>query len=161
MTTLTVPQLAEICGPFNGKGKVNPDRLRIWIRRLRHWITLGILPSSIAYDSDEVYVAAILLRIADTSLPAPLLKSLSAELHSKIERRRSGFAKIWREATGIPRPSGKFHYLIVQVSEEGAAAKVGISSTTTPKEAYLGDFGPKLDTAFIVNLSEVVRTVRR
>jgi hypothetical protein len=161
MPTLTVPQLAEVCGPLDGKGKqLDADRLRLWIRRLRHWITLGILPSSVAQDSDDVYIAAILLRIADTGLPATLIKSLSAELHAKVGRTRTGFARIWREATGNQRPSGIFHYLIVQVSEEGTASKVSISRTDTPKAAYLGDFGPRLDTAFIVNLSEVFRILR-
>jgi len=160
MTILTVPQLAEVCGPLDGKGNVDAGRLRLWIRRLRHWITLGILPTNVAHDSDDVYIAAILLRIADSGLPAPLIKSVSGELHSKIGRRRTGFAKIWREATGLPRPSKVNYYLIVQISEEGTASKLGISSTTTPKEAYLGDFAPRLDAAFLINLSEVFRVVR-
>lgn len=160
MPALTVPQLAEVCGPLDGKGKLDADRFRLWIRRLRHWITLDILPANVAGGSDDMYIAAILLRVADTGVPAPLIKSLSAELHAKIGRKRTGFAKIWREATGTPRPSGTFHYLIVQVSEEGTASKVGISRTDTPKEAFLGDFGPRLDAAFLVNLSAVFQVVR-
>lgn len=160
MPILTVPQLAETCAPLDARGKLDAVRLRLWVRRLRHWITLGILPPSVAQGSDEVFIAAILLRIASAGLPAPFIKSMSTALRTKIKRKRSKFAGIWREATSFPKPSGIYFYLIVHISDEGSASTVNISRTDTPEHAYLGDFGPRLDTVFVLNLSEVFRMVR-
>jgi hypothetical protein len=160
MAILTVPQLAEKCAPLDGGGNLDADRLRLWVRRLRHWTVLGILPPAADNGRDLVYISAILLRIAEPGLSAPLIKSISRELQEKIGRRRSNFSKFWREATKFPRPFGIYHYLIVRITEDRTASTVGISRTNRHRNAYFGEFDPKLDTAIIVNLNEVFRVVQ-
>jgi hypothetical protein len=52
-------------------------------------------------------------------LLAQLLKLVSDELQSKLSRRRSNFARFWREATRDASQRGFHHYLLIRVEEEG------------------------------------------
>ena len=159
MATLTVPQLAEACAPLDGEGNLDGDRLRLWIWRLRHWTVLGILPPAAKHGSDLVYIAAILLRLAGPGLPASLIKSISTELQEKISRRRTNFAKWWREARSVPQPNAVYFYLMIRIAKEGTVTSVGISRTQVSRSPFFGDYDPGIDTALVVNLTEVFRVM--
>ena len=163
MSGLTVPQLAEACAPLNSAGKLDVDRLRLWIRRLRHWVVLGVLPAPAAgsgrYARNQVYVAAIILRLAGLGLPAPLLKLVSDGLQSKLDRRRTNFARFWREASSDSSQGNFHHYLLIRIEEEGEAVTVGISRSNAPQSAYFGAFDPGTDTVLVLNLNKVFSVV--
>lgn len=160
MTALTVPQLAEVCAPLNEAGQIDADRAKLWVRRLRHWITLGILPPAEGKGSDVVYIAAVLLRVAGAGISAPLIKSISGQIQANLGRKRTNFAKFWRDAASNPNIPGVYYYLTVRIAGEGAESSVGISRTFSQKTAYFGNLDPGLEMTFAVNLNEVFRVVR-
>jgi hypothetical protein len=97
---ITILELVRRCSPFN------KERLALWVRRARHWATLGMLPVAMSgrgersrrlYDPDTVYLLSVLLRISDFGVETSILGIVSSFIQNNIEG-RGGFARFWREA---------------------------------------------------------------
>jgi hypothetical protein len=86
---------------------VAQHRHDLYLRRLRHWATAGILQpigalypgtgQSRQFDSEEVYKSAVLLRFADWNLSIGFLKEIAGVLGQMICRDEQG-EKLWEYA---------------------------------------------------------------
>jgi DNA-binding transcriptional MerR regulator len=82
---LTVAELADKCSPGD------KEREKIWLRRIRHWSSMGSLPPAPAsregtghhrrYTEDTLYLAAVLLRIADLGISVSITKEIAECIH--------------------------------------------------------------------------------
>src|SRR4051794_8280344 len=99
---LTVSEVVDCCTPPN-------DKLRTtWLRRLRDWSNIGLLDISERhregtgrhrlYTPGAVYVAAVLLRLADLGVPVGTLTPV-AQLIQRPNRTRAEqeFRRFWAE----------------------------------------------------------------
>src|SRR5271166_668084 len=128
---LTVSELVDRCRPVLAPQDSNLDeeRRRIWLRRARHWSTLDILPSAPAsrdgtghhrrYEEEAVYIAAVLLRIADLGVSV----SITRDVAKALQLQQSGadfsesFPRWWQQAVA-GKPPGNY-YLIIAITHDG------------------------------------------
>src|SRR5689334_10863971 len=89
----TVSELVDKCGPVlspPSEAVVDEERRRIWLRRARHWSAMDILPSAPAsrdgtghhrlYEEKAIYIAAVLLRIADLGVSLSVTRDVAKAL---------------------------------------------------------------------------------
>jgi hypothetical protein len=97
---ITILELVRRCSPFS------EEHLALWVRRARHWATLGMLPVAMPgrgersrrlYDPDTVYLLSVLLRISDFGVETSILTIISSFIQNNMKGRGS-FARFWREA---------------------------------------------------------------
>src|SRR3954463_7684124 len=106
---LTVSDLAFACIPLDASGEFDPERAKLWTRRLRHWATLDIIPAAAKhragagqhrlFDSEIAYIAAILLRVAAVGVSISLIGKTAMQLQDAMKG-KSQFAATWRTAIG-------------------------------------------------------------
>lgn len=127
MRHLSVSELAQACAPVNTDGEFDANRLRLWIRRLRHWTVLGILPASSRngegagkhrlYRPELAYQAAVLLRVAGAGLPFPIIKLIADDL-LKDTVKDGRLSSFWSDAT-MDSKSQSEYLLAIWIAEEG------------------------------------------
>ena len=141
---LTLSQFAEACGPRDVDANFDEDRLRLWTRRLRHWSRLGILPitrrrdetgSHRLYRREDVYLAAVLLRLAGPGLPHNVIKLISDDLQSEITQGGELF-EFWRHAQAHARAQkatkdGLDYFLLIWIADEGTHVWTGGATLRT------------------------------
>jgi DNA-binding transcriptional MerR regulator len=100
---LTVSEVVDCCAPPS-------DELRTtWLRRLRDWSNIGLLHISgryregagrhRLYSPDAVYVAAVMLRLADLGVPVGTLIPVAEIIQRPSRaRRKQDFRNFWAEA---------------------------------------------------------------
>jgi len=79
--------VSEIASRLGARSERQAD---LWLRRLRHWSTLGILDTlgpqhsgsgrHRRYETETIYIAALLVRLADRGLPVGVLKLIAGGL---------------------------------------------------------------------------------
>jgi DNA-binding transcriptional MerR regulator len=105
---LTVSEVVDCCAPPN-------DELRTtWLRRLRDWSNIGLLEISgrhregtgrhRLYSLDAVYVAAVLLRMADLGVPVSYLARIARLIQRPTRTKpEQEFRRFWAEAKKVDR----------------------------------------------------------
>jgi DNA-binding transcriptional MerR regulator len=103
----------------------------LYLRRLRHWATAGILQpigalypgtgQSRQFDAEQVYRAAVLLRLADWNLSIGFLKAISDVMEMTI--RRDG--QLWEYAKSLDsrKADGDHVFLDLSVLSDDATDK--------------------------------------
>jgi DNA-binding transcriptional MerR regulator len=156
--SLTVSEVVDRCAPAN-------DELQtIWLRRLRDWSSVGLLDVDARhregsgrhrlYSPDAVYVAAVLLRMADLGVPigtlTPIARLIQRPKRTAPER---AFRRFWSDAQKVPEDSGAHAYLAIR--------QVPSQESTY----YRHGWGPMQivdDAAWvIINLSRVFANIKR
>jgi DNA-binding transcriptional MerR regulator len=162
---LTVSELAEACCPRNAEGEVDRDRLRLWIRRLRHWSQLGILPERAMrqigagqhrlYGADLVYLAAILLRASGTGISVGVIKEISKKLQRETQGKRS-LAQFWRDAKRYAPTPGAFHYLLIWIADEGRVISLeGVVRQDDSWSSIHPTFDPESEPMIVLSLTNI------
>ena len=106
---LTVSELIDRCSPPNEEYRTT------WMRRVRDWSNVGLLHTSHRhhegsgrhrlYSPSAVYVAGVLLRMADLGVPIGYLARIARLIQTP--RRTEGeqqFKQFWREAKTLTNP---------------------------------------------------------
>jgi DNA-binding transcriptional MerR regulator len=162
---LTVSELAEACSPTRDDGEWDQERLKIWIRRLRHWSTLGILPADAIrqaeagrhrlYSADLVYLASVLLRLSGAGISAEVIKSISKELQHETEgsARLSAF---WKKAKAHEASDGE-HFLLLWIADEGTFVWSGSAICRESRFDLIESFDPHNEPTIMLSLSEIFR----
>jgi len=105
----TVSELADRVGAKS------PQQRDLWLRRLRHWTTMGVLTPvgdqhtgtghARRYGEDALYTAAALLRLGDLGLPIGSIKAVARYIaDQRVED--SAFEGLWQDAKN-PLPGAK------------------------------------------------------
>jgi DNA-binding transcriptional MerR regulator len=117
----TVSELASCVGA------TSPRQQDLWLRRLRHWTTLGIIeaagPHHVGsgrarmYGPEAPYLAAVLLRLADLGLPVGTLKLIAKKLSIGTDQK---FDEFWNAAKLRPKriEEGPFYVGFVIIMDE-------------------------------------------
>jgi DNA-binding transcriptional MerR regulator len=102
----TVSELADRVGAKS------PQQRDLWLRRLRHWTTMGVLAPvgdqhtgtghARRYGEDALYTAAVLLRLGDLGLPIGSIKAVARYIGDHRVRDQE-FEGLWQDAKN-PRP---------------------------------------------------------
>jgi len=155
-------------------GAVTPRQQDLWLRRLRHWTTMGVLETLSGqhvgtgrerrYGVEAVYLAAVLLGLGDLALPIGVLKTIASAIEADLSKHGDS-AELWEEAKRPPKVIGAgcvWVGLAVKIDDESAqeAVEVGIriakgESLMTP-EFYL----EQNDTIIIRNLTQIFGRVK-
>jgi hypothetical protein len=155
---ITILELVRRCSPFN------EERLALWVRRARHWATLGMLPVAMPgqgersrrlYDPDTVYLLSALLRISDFGVETSILAIVSSFIQTNIKG-RGGFARFWREAK---RKGGSAfeQYIVIRLPPETyPLPRITWYHQTSGAVKLTID----LDPAIFLNLTRVFEEVR-
>jgi hypothetical protein len=148
-----------------------PGRRDLYLRRLRQWGAAGVLPTvgavhvgtgrSRRFATEQVYVAAVLLRLADLGLSIGALKAVADVL--ALERARGGdVAALWEEAKR-PHPAGcVFAALAVTLDDTGQKPVSITLSVLRGRGAFNSPtFWVEADAPLIVvNLTDIFASVR-
>jgi DNA-binding transcriptional MerR regulator len=166
---LTVSQLAAACKPTDLLGNFDEDRLKLWTRRLRHWSRLGILPitrrrdemgSHRLYRAEDVYLAAVLLRLAGPGISHGVLELISSDLQASIKP-GGDLHEIWEQAKR--QENRDTHYfLLVFISEEGSIVATGAGMLRTGQWLLNVDAVPLDDDQpiMMISLTKIFRNLR-
>lgn len=168
---LTVSELVDKCDPSPTGGgdysALTEERRRVWLRRIRHWSTMDILPPAPAsrdgtghhrrYDDEDVYIAAVLLRVADLGISIAITRDIATVLRQPGSADGDNFAECWRQAK-----AGKPHiYLVIWIASDGWVFVEGVS----PEQGGLGAVDLLLDPddapTVILSLSKIFARIRR
>jgi hypothetical protein len=169
---LTVSELVDKCGPALSPEEtaVDEERRRIWLRRARHWSTMGILPSAPAsrdgtghhrlYEEKAIYIAAVLLRIADLGVSVNVTRDVAKAL--QLQRSGTdfgkGFPQCWRQAVA-GKPPGNY-YLVIWITHDGFVYVDGIGP-----EQDLGSLPALIEPddapVVVLSLTQIFAMVRR
>ena len=145
----------------------SPQRRELCLRRLRHWGSHGVLATTTAlhvgtgrsrrFGTEQVYIAAVLLRLADLGLSIGALKAVAQVI--AIEQAKGGDnATLWEEAK---RRRIVFMRLSIQFDDAGekpVSVAIGLvrgSRGLNAPDVYMDD-----DTVIIMNLTEIFAGVR-
>jgi hypothetical protein len=163
----TVSELAGCAGAANLQQK------DLYLRRLRHWSTAGVLDTLGAqhvgtgrarrYGSEQAYIAAVLLRLADWGLSIGILKAVAKVI--AIEKAKGEeISKLWEEAKR-PKPFASgcvFMGLTIAVEDEPEKERISVgirlvhgNGISTPS-FYLD----REDSIIVLNLTEIFARVR-
>jgi hypothetical protein len=116
---LTVSQVVDRCAPLD-------DEMRTtWLRRLRDWSNIGVLDISgrhregtgrhRLYSTDAVYVAAVLLRMADLGVPVGTLNRIARLIqHPHRTKPEQDFHHFWAETQKSDAAQGVAAYLAIR-----------------------------------------------
>jgi DNA-binding transcriptional MerR regulator len=117
---LTVSDLAYACIPLDASDDYDPERAKLWTRRLRHWATLDIIPAAAKnragagqhrlFDAETAYIAAILLRVAATGISISIIRDISTQIQDATKG-KSQFAATWRVA--VSGDDNKQYWLLI------------------------------------------------
>jgi DNA-binding transcriptional MerR regulator len=114
---LTVSEVVDCCAPLD-------DALRTtWLRRLRDWSSIGLLDISgrhregtgrhRLYGPDVVYVAAVLLRMADLGVPVGTLNRIARLVqHPNRTEHEQDFRRFWVGAKKLDAAEGDAYLAI-------------------------------------------------
>jgi DNA-binding transcriptional MerR regulator len=157
----------SLCAP-DAQGKLDHDRLKLWVRRLRHWTVLGLLPTAAKrnggagqhrlYSDRTAYLAAALLRLAGMGLPASVIEVASRDIQSYV-RRQTLFAQIGKETIERPHDGKRRCHLITRLKDEAQSIIVGISYTADENTIFLGEAYREFEGAVVLNLTSLFRDV--
>jgi DNA-binding transcriptional MerR regulator len=110
---LTVSEVVDCCAPVS-------DELRTtWLRRLRDWSSIGLLEISEhhregtgrhrLYSPGAVYVAAVLLRMADLGVPVGTLARIARLIqHPTRTTAEQEFRRFWAEVKKLAAPNNAY-----------------------------------------------------
>ena len=156
----TVVELVRRCSPPQGE-----ERFALWLRRVRHWTALGILPlanltrgrrNSRVYDLDALHIAALLLRISDFGIETNILESISSFIQNNMFG-RGRFARFWRGAQQY-EVSTQNILLITLPPETYPIPAISWYEGITDEVEVILDIG--LEPAIALNVSRVFQELR-
>jgi hypothetical protein len=85
----------------------------LWLRRVRHWSTFGLLdPVGLQHTGsgrhrqfgvEALYVAAVLMRLADRGLPVGVLRLIASGLAKSLKGPDAEYARLWEAAKRRPK----------------------------------------------------------
>ena len=159
---LSVAELAQACSPTDIDGDLDRDRLQTWIRRLRHWSTIGVFPAEAIrhakagrhrlYSADLVYLTAVLLWLSSCGISSEVIKSISKEIQAEIPHR--SFAEFWERAKQPNQTENKY-YLLIWDLNEGAEIYLERAIATPNLIQLQEEFDPSKEPTLLVSLSDV------
>jgi DNA-binding transcriptional MerR regulator len=157
---------AGMATPFEGGELVRrcvaptEEQDALWLRRVRHWANLGILPSTQRgagkhrfFRENTAFLASVLLRFSDLGATTEILRELSMSLQ-RADRGRSAFARLWRQ-TKEGDVAAPIHLWVFQPVERHPEIDVRLSEGLLLNPALL-----EAQPAIILNLSKVFAEVR-
>jgi hypothetical protein len=154
-------------------GQASQKRRDLCLRRLRHWGSAGVLETTGAlhvgtgrtrqFESEQAYVAAVLLRLADWGLPIGALKAVAEALAFTRTRDRNT-EELWDEAKQLQNPF-KIGCVFIGLSvklddEEEKPVSVGMVL-----QRGMGIISPSFyldreDSIIVMNLTEIFSGVK-
>src|SRR5215472_5901257 len=136
-------------------GAVTPRQQDLWLRRLRHWTTMGVLETLSGqhvgtgrerrYGVEAVYLAAVLLGLGDLGLPIGVVKTIASAIEADLSKHEDS-AELWEEAKRPPKVIAAgcvWVGLAVKIDHESAQAplelgtRIAQCARLTPPAFYL------------------------
>ncbi|MGD9617443.1 MAG: hypothetical protein AB7H90_20285 [Alphaproteobacteria bacterium] len=159
---LTVSDLAHACIPLDASEEYDPERAKLWTRRLRHWATLEIIPAAAKnragagqhrlFDSEIVYMAAILLRVAATGTSIAVIRR-TAEALQQNAKGEGKFTATWHAA--VSGNDNKNYWFFINFIGEEEEIDIALLE---------GDYPPappdNLEPSILLYLSRLFETIR-